>query len=203
MKHFSPGVSTLIFGLLLSACGGGGSGSGSMGNIGEDLPVARLEGILERTDTVRISTIHAQYSNSRWLAVDVSCDGTRCVLNEGGGISTVIDLSEDLIDPVTIEEVHLESHGEFATITVKSGVDLWPVVLHATSDNIYTYGFWGEHGFAGVLHADRPISGESKAFPTTATSDWGRPMSSAMSPVRTPPVSGARRGAGLSRQSRK
>ena len=95
--------------LALGACGGGG-GSGGPAPPGlsdsDDPRVARLGGLLERADALRMSGMHARWSlvalgeeTIEDAFVDaVSCSGTRCVAADGTA-TTVRDLLEPARSP--------------------------------------------------------------------------------------------------------
>ena len=162
--------------VLLTACGGGGGGGApALLDVETDPRVVRLEGIVDRADTLRVSDLYGQYTVSAQgttvrdrLALAVSCAGTRCVI-EGG---EVIDLQQELRDPaVSIEIVeNLGTFGGFDTATIRSRIDLSdrvPDVTVTAAPSVYTFGFWGKHGGAAVLRANGSLSGRTQGVPFT------------------------------------
>ncbi len=135
----------------------------------------RLENILESADTLNFSNLYGQYSVSvrgrpvsdRFIGM-ASCAGTRCVLEDADGEETEIDLKQDLIDPsVTIDEVNLDERAGFDTATIIGRVDVLDLsesvsdLTVTTVPSAYTFGFWGNHGSAGVILANGPIAGQT------------------------------------------
>ena len=156
--------------LVLAGCGGGGKSptltNAELERLRSDPRVVRLEGILERSDTLLVPSLYAVYSLSVQGAtlsdhVDLEffCDGVRCVAEDGTAITV-----QDLIDPATdidLEYVNLETRDGFDTVVTRSrfGADSLPGFTITASPTLETYGFWGEYGFASVEVGGGPWSG--------------------------------------------
>ena len=114
--------------LTLGACGGGGGGGMPPApprlSDSADLRVARLGGLLEHADALRMSSLHARYSLAAGAETiadsyveTVSCSGGRCVAADGTAteVSDLLDLGAGT-DLDTIE-VALGTRGGFDTAT--------------------------------------------------------------------------------------
>lgn len=173
-KKFASTVAAFLGVLLLSACGGGGSGSGlsdeERDRIESDPRVVRLGGILERADTLIIPSSHVRYSLSAGgqrvtdrLVERYSCTGARCF----GDLGTELSVA-DLLDPDTdidLTEVTLGSRGGFDTVTTKGTLDTTSGIQGVTitgTPSAFGYGFWGQYGFGAVEIAEGSFSGRSQ-----------------------------------------
>ena len=165
--------------LTLGACGGGGGGGGGSGgpppssglSDSADPRVARLGGLLERADTLRMSGLHGRWSLSAagedtiedTFDEAVSCAGARCVAADGTA-TTVRDLLDPSanIDPATITAA-LGTRGGFDTVTTRGGfrtTETLPGLSVSVSPAVTGYGFWGEHGYAALALSTGPVTAE-------------------------------------------
>ena len=182
-------VSTLaavVAALFLSACGGGGGGSSSglsdedLDRVRSDPRVVRLGGILERADTLLVPSIRVNYSLSAQgqtlsdrLVEPFSCSGTRCV-GQNGTVVTVADLLDPDAD-VDLTEVTLGSRGGFHTVTTAGKLDTSSSVQGVTITDFpspFSYGFWGEYGFAAVEIADGQLAGRVQGVSFNGDISW-------------------------------
>ena len=144
---------------ILAACGGGGSpkiSDAERDRLLSDPRFVRLEGILERADTLLVPSLHLHYSlsaqgetiNDR-LIQDMFCGGLRCLAQDGTKISVY-----DLIDPevdVDLTGIGLGSRDGFDTVNARGSfgiTDNVPGVTVTLAPSVSSYGFWGEYGFA-------------------------------------------------------
>ncbi len=167
--------------LTLGACGGGGGGGGGGGSGGPppssglsdsaDPRVARLGGLLERADTLRMSGLHGRWSLAAaggetiedTFDEAVSCAGGRCVAADGTA-TTVRDLLDPSanIDPATITAA-IGTRGGFDTVTTRGGfrtTETLPGLSVSVSPAVTGYGFWGEHGYAALALSTGPVTAE-------------------------------------------
>ena len=160
--------------LSLAGCGGGDKNptltDAELDQIWSDPRMVRLEGILERSDTLLVPSHHLRYTftsqgntASDSLTLIWSCSEARCDAQDG----TVLTV-QDLIGPsvgidlgVDLEDVNLGSRGGFDTVIAKGRfkVDSLLDVTTTTSPALESYGFWGEYGFASVEVGNGPWSG--------------------------------------------
>ena len=174
MKRFA--VVTML--LLLAGCGGDGGDNGV--EMPEDgTPLAsdergeRLVRIVERANTLHVPGAHVSYSVSALGEMDedslfepVSCEGIKCSA-ESAGVELDLDLSAlvDLDIDLSVSEANLQSRGGFDTADVKGSLDLSDIGVHLPGitvteiPEVQVYGFWGEHGMAGLALADGPYAG--------------------------------------------
>ena len=158
--------------LMLAACTGGGDSPTAadrrLDELRSDSRVIRLEGILERADTLMIRNLHLRYSFSSEgvtltdeLVVGFACSGVRCVAEDDGTEVTITDL----IDPssaIAASDFELGSHAGFDTATLHGVFEVEesiPEVTLTTSPTINSYGFWGEYGLAAIDIVDATVSG--------------------------------------------
>ena len=153
-------ASSIAVPLIVAACGGGG-GSPTISDAERDRLLSdprfvRLEGILERADTLLVPSFHLHYSlsaqgetiNDR-LIQDMYCARLRCRAEDGTEISVY-----DLIDPevdVDLTEISFGSRDEFDTVAARGSFDITdsvPGVTVTSAPTVVSYGFWGEYGFA-------------------------------------------------------
>ena len=178
-------VVTLL--LLLAGCGGDGGGNGVEMPEPGSLPLAsdervkRLEGIVERADTLLVPGVHVSYSVSALgetakdsLVQEISCSGVTCA---GAGVTLDLDtpVLTDLIDPnidVSVSDANLQSRDDgFDTASIMGNLDaadigvLLPGVTITEIPVAFGYGVWGEHGMAGLALADGPFSGQVNDIP--------------------------------------
>ena len=165
--------------LMLAACGGGGSSPSLTDNAIDrsDPRVIRLGGILERSDTLLISSIHTDVTlafqgfpvGEERSVENMSCAGARCV-GEHGDVTTVQDLfdpSADIDPSAGIEVIGADigSRGGFDTITATGGLkesNSFPDGMITAAPTVNVYGLWGEYGFAAVQIVDGSLSGEDQ-----------------------------------------
>ena len=130
--------------------------------------MVRLEGILERADTLVIPNLHLRYSFSSQgvtrtdeMVVGFACSGVRCVAEDDGTEVTIVDLV-DLSSAIASTDFELGSRGGFDTATLHGVFEVeenFPEVNLTTSPTINSYGFWGEYGFAAIDIVDATASG--------------------------------------------
>ena len=157
--------------LFLAACGGGDSAPGltqdEIEELQSDPRIVRLEGILERADTLLIPSMHLDYSltvagqtQRETEVVAVSCTGSSCDI-EGDMV-----VADDAADPevgIDLTQVDLGSRAGFDTGSYAGRFvpsEAIPDATLTTEPAVLGYGFWGEYGFAQVNIVDAPISGE-------------------------------------------
>ena len=158
--------------LMLAACsGGGGSPTATDRRLDElrsDPRVVRLEGVLERADTLVIPNLHLRYSFSSQgvtltdeLVVGFACSGLRCVAEDDGTEVTIADL----VDPssaIASTDFELGSRGGFDTATLHGVFEVEesiPEITLTAGPTINSYGFWGAYGFAAIDIVDATVSG--------------------------------------------
>ena len=186
MRHPVARITTLIAAgaaaLTLAACSGGGGGGG------EDIPdpvdllqddrVMGLQRVVERSDNLLVPSLQVGYSISRdggtrreemSFFQDASCSGpTTCETEDTNGatgspltLRNLMDFSNFELGPA---EVVLDSRGGFDTVDIGADIDvsgsLPDKYINVTLPDARSYGFWGMHGFAGVVIGDGPVSGE-------------------------------------------
>ena len=179
MKGFA--VVTLL--LLLAGCGGEGGGNGvEMPDaiLQSDPRVMRLEGIVERADTLLAPGIHVSYSVSALgetttdsLVQEVSCSGVTCT-----GIGVTINLTDPVLTDFIKPDVNLsasgadiQTHDGFDTAFISGSVDasemgvVLPGIAVTETPAGLGYGFWGEHGMAGLTLVDGPFFGRVNDIP--------------------------------------
>lgn len=175
-------VATLF--LLLAGCGGGGGDNDvampedEVMQLSSDPSVMRLRGIVERAEILLMPSVHVSYSvldAGVTESFPVACSGVTCV---GAGVTLDLEAVNltDLIAPdidLPVSEVNLQSRDDgFNTVFVKgnldaSGIDatdievLLPDITVTDIPEALSYGFWGEHGAAGLALADGPFSGRA------------------------------------------
>ena len=170
--------------LMLAACDGGGGSptppDGELDRLRSDPKIVRLEGIIQRSDTLLIPSNHFHYTItaegetvSERLVERTSCAGSRCV-GEDGTETTVGDLIdfEDPFADIGSTAVNLGSRSGFDTITATGNLDIEADVSADAADfrlaadlNVDNYGFWGEHGFAAVQLLAASLSGQAEGTP--------------------------------------
>ena len=159
--------------VLLAGCGGGAAPAlteEELDRLRADPRMVRLDGILERADTLLAPSIYGHYSLSAqgltlsedWVE-PVDCTGARCT----GGEDTEIVI-EKLTDPLTGIEltfVELGSRGGFDTLRAGARLDISEGLSDVSPDITITslpsgrsYGFWGEYGAASLDILDGPLS---------------------------------------------
>ena len=180
-------LAAVLGGFFLSACGGGGGGGGSgspglsdaeLERLRSDPRIVRLAGIAGRVDTVVFPSLHLAYSLSGGGATledsvveHFTCGGTRCVGDEGTTIT-----ERELIDPdtgVSLTGATLGTRGGFDTVTATSESDLSiPNVNITAFPSVFTYGLWGQHGWAAVEIGDGPMAGRIRGVPVSGNIRW-------------------------------
>lgn len=167
--------------LLLAGCSGDDGGNG-VAKLLELEAGIRLGGILERADTLLVPGVHVRYSVSTttdtWFQ-EVSCGDITCA----GGLEDELEDEEDevvslgLTDFVSLDvhaseiDMDLQSRDGFDTASLQGSLNasnievLGPDITITDIPQGLAYGFWGEHGVAGVFLADGPFRGESNNIP--------------------------------------
>jgi len=149
--------------LMLAACTGSGDSPTAterrLAELRSDPRVVRMEGILERSDTLVIPNLHLRYSYSSQgvtqtdeLVVGFACSGVRCVAEDDGTEVTIADLV-DLPSAIASTDFELGSRGGFDTVRLHGVFDVeesFPEITLTTGPTINSYGFWGEYGFAAI-----------------------------------------------------
>ena len=169
-------VVTLL--LLLAGCGGDGGDNGV--EMPEDgTPLAsdergkRLVRIVERANTLHVPGAHMSYSvsalgqtNAGSLFEPVSCEGIKCSAEGVNDLDLDLRAFIDLDINVSVSEANLQSRDGFDTADVKGTLDLsdigvlLPEMTLTEIPEVQVYGFWGEHGMAGLALADGPYAGQ-------------------------------------------
>ena len=184
MKHPAARITTfaalVAATLTLTACGGGGEESPDPVDLLLDDRVMRLQRVVERSDSLLVPGLHVGYSVSigggeqnetEPFFQGASCSGAaRCETEASDDADGTMVTLRDLIDFSTFDlgetQVVLDTRGGFDTVDISSGIDISRSILddvvNVTPPNARSFGFWGIHGFAGVLIADGPVSGEAR-----------------------------------------
>ncbi len=156
--------------LTLGACGGGMPPDSPSLSDSADPRVARLGGLLEDADALRMSSLHARYSlaaGTETIADSyveaVSCSGARCVAADGTAtaVGDLLDLNAGA-DLETIEAA-LDMRGGFDTATTSGSfenTETLPDLTLTVSSEVTSYAFWGEHGYAALVLGAGPIAAE-------------------------------------------
>lgn len=186
-------VGTLL--LLLAGCGGEGGGNevampddeaampdDEIMELASDPRVVRLGRIVERADILLVPSVYASYSVLGEVTTEsfpVSCSEDTC---SGAGVtlgleaSNLTGLFDSKID-IPASEVNLQSRDNgFDTVFVKGDLDaagidasdiggLFPDITITKIPEALGYGFWGEHGVAGLTLADGPFAGQAGIIP--------------------------------------
>lgn len=178
--------------LFLAGCGGGGGNGDDEVEMPVDMPmllasdprVKRLEGIVERTDSLLTPGVHVRYTVStagRETTSDLF-QGISCADKVCSGMGVIVDLRTDLltglIDPnldLSVSEANLQSRADgFDTAFIEGsleGVDIEEFIpgdVTIVLDEIPQatgYGLWGEHGMAGLILADGDFTASASGFP--------------------------------------
>ena len=168
-RGFSRGLGTLAL-LYLAGCGGGGSSvipDSELDALRSDSRVVRLDGIVERADTMLLPSLYINYRLTAAgetvhdsLALNLGCSGTRCT--GPAGFDTELDELLAPTEDTYLEEVTLGSRGGFDTATARSGFEVGKNISGVTILDIASateYGLWGQYGFAATGVLAGPISG--------------------------------------------
>ena len=171
-------VVTLL--LLLAGCGGdeGGNGvemppDGEIVELLSDERGMRLEGILDRADTLLVPAAHVRYSvpasEDKILSHEITCSDVTCT---GVGVALRLTDLVDLSANVSVSEANLQTREDgFDTASIRGSLDasdieeLVPGITITDIPQGLGYGFWGEHGMAGLLLVDGQFSGQSGVIP--------------------------------------
>ena len=166
--------------LLLAGCGGdGGDNDVEMPPEDEIIELQsdprgmRLVGITEEADTLLVPAVHVRYSASILgetvtdeLFREITCSGTDLTC-EGAGVALGLNDLVDLSTKVSVSEANLQSREDgFDTVSIKGNLnasDIGELSTIFTANKIpegFGYGFWGDHGMAGLFLADGPASGQ-------------------------------------------
>ena len=183
----------VLLSLSLAACsGGGGDGDDEVEMpddevVPEEMPmeidprVRQLGGIVERTEVLLMPGIHVSYSVSALgetisdsVLQDITCAGAACTVF-GETIDLTDSITEDLIDPdvdISITEIELGTRNDgFHTASISGSLPaslidgLLADITITEIPEVMGYGFWGEHGMAGLSIADGPFSGRAQGLP--------------------------------------
>ena len=169
-------VVTLL--LLLAGCGGDGGDNGV--EMPEDgTPLAsdergkRLVRIVERANTLLVPGAHVNYAVSILDQTEegtpfeaVSCEGIICSAEGVNDLDLDLRAFIDLDIDISVSEANLQSRDGFDTADVKGTLDLsdigvlLPEMTLTEIPEVQVYGFWGEHGMAGLALADGPYAGQ-------------------------------------------
>ena len=162
-------------------------------DLASDERVIRLGGIVERTEIMLIPGVHVQYSVSAAgvatttdsVFQDVSCEATACTA-AGITLDLASTLLTDLIDAdidISVSEADLQTREDgFDTAFVRGELDasdigaLVPDITLVDIPEALGYGFWGEHGMAGLVIADGPFSGRTVDIPFSGNMDAAIPF---------------------------
>ncbi len=158
--------------LTLGACGGGGGMPPDSPRLSDsaDPRVARLGGLLEDADALRMSSLHGRYSlaaGTETIAdsyvAAVSCSGARCVAADGTAtaVGDLLGLNAGA-DLETIEAA-LDMRGGFDTATTSGSfenTETLPDLTLTVSPEVTSYAFWGEYGYAALVLGAGPIAAE-------------------------------------------
>lgn len=175
---------------MLVACGGSSDRpiltEEEIDRVLSDPAMIRLEGILDRSDTLLVPSLHLYVSLSAAgttlddrMVEGFSCTGASCVGDDDTTLSVqdLIDPSDQVRNPpeeIRPTELAIESRGGFDTVTLGALFEASESVEEVTitsAPTVFSYGFWGEHGFGGVLVADGSIAGSIQGTPFTG--DFG------------------------------
>ena len=173
MKSWTLRIMALVAAtLILGACGSSSMRTDA-DRLRSDPRVVRLEGLLDRSDTVLHSSLHARYSLSaegvtigESTVEAMSCAGVRCVAEDG--TETTV---QDLIDPsadIGMAEVELGMRDGFDTVTARVSFEITESVPDVTltfGPTVHSYGFWGDHGYAAVVLGSGLLSGQIEGVP--------------------------------------
>ena len=170
--------------LALAACGGSGSRAtltdDELERILSDPRVVRLEEVLDRSDTLLVSSEHLNYSLTaegrtigERIVERMSCTGASCAGDEGTELSVqdLINPSEQILDPsdeIRPTEVDIGSRSGFDTVTLGARFEASESIEDVTisaAPSVFSFGFWGEHGFGAVDVTDGSISGSIEGIP--------------------------------------
>ena len=177
MKGFV--VLTLL--LLLAGCGGDGGDNDvemppvemppedDIVELQSDPRVMRLEGILDRADTLLVPSVHVRYSapdlDETTLSQEITCSETTC---SGTGVAFGPTELVDLSTKASVSEANLQSREDgFDTASIGGNLDasdieeLVPKITITDIPQGLGYGFWGEHGMAGLFLVDGQFSAQS------------------------------------------
>ena len=169
---------------MLVACGGSSDPptltDDEIDRVLSDPAMMRLEGILDRSDTLLVPSAHLYFSlSAEGTTIDdrmvegFSCTGASCTGDDGTALSVqdLINPSDQIRNPpdeIRPTEFAIDSRGGFDTMTLgglfeaPEGIE---EVTFTAAPSAFTYGFWGEHGFGGVDVADGSFSGSTEGTP--------------------------------------
>lgn len=173
--------------VLLAGCGGGAAPTlteEELDRIRADPRMVRLDGILERADTLLVPNSYGRYSlsfpeftGSHDLVEQFHCTGTRCTGDDGGELAI-----EELRDPLTgvpLTFAELGSRGGFDTLIARvrfdpsEGIpDLDPATTIISFPPVLRYWSWGEYGSAALQVADGPLSFRDGGITVTGSMHW-------------------------------
>ena len=184
----------VMLSLLLAACGGEGGGDDEVEmpedevmsevvTLATDSRVSQLRGIVERTNVLLMPGIHVNYSftpsdPTTWNSVfeGISCDAADCTAF-GEMLDLTDSITADLIDPdldIPVSDVELRTRDDgFHTASITGSLapsligQLVPDVTIEEIPEVLAYGFWGQHGMAGLSLADGPFSGQTNNVPVS------------------------------------
>ena len=182
------GLIVLTLLLSLAGCGGEDGGNGvampddPILDLASDPRVMRLQGIVERTDTLLTPGVHMRYTvlgeTNPASFHDITCSMDTCT---GAGLTLGLTdtILTDLIDPsigISVSEANFQSLANgFDAAFIEgdlSALDLGQLPVAFTIDEIsgaLGYGIWGDHGMAGLALADGPFSGRANGIPINGT----------------------------------
>lgn len=175
---------------MLVACGGSSDRptvtEDEIDRVLSDPAMTRLEGLLDRSDTLLVPSIHLYSSlSAEGIKIDdrmvegFSCTGASCAGDDGTVLSVqdLINPSDQIRNPpdeIRPAEFTIDARGGFDTLTLgglfeaPEGIE---EVTFTAPPTVFSYGFWGEHGFGAVDVADGSFTGSIDGTPLTG--DFG------------------------------
>ena len=170
--------------LALAACGGSSDRAtltvDEIERVLSDPAMTRLEGILDRSDTLLVPSIHYYSSlSAEGVTIDdrmveeFSCTGASCAGDDGTAQSVrdLLNPSDQIRNPpdeIRPAEFAIDSRGGFDTMTLGGLFEVPEDIEEVTftaAPSAFKYSFWGEHGFGGVDVADGSFSGSIEGTP--------------------------------------
>ena len=169
---------------MLVACGGSSDRptltDDEIDRVLADPAMMRLEGILDRSDTLLVPSLHLYFSlSAEGMMIDermvegLSCAGASCAEDDGTALTV-----QDLIDPFDLirnppdgirpTEFAIDSRGGFDTVTLGAQFEASEGLEEVTitdAPSVFRYGFWGEHGFGAVDVAHGSFEGSIEGMP--------------------------------------
>ena len=184
MTHPAARIATLLAvvatALTLAACSSGGDEeTPDPVDLLLDPRVIRLQRVVERSDNLLVPGLHVGYT----LLIDgqrettdpifqsATCSGaTQCETEATTNTHATTVTLQDMLDFSTFDlggvGVTLGERGGLDTVDIVTDIDVTGSILsdaiNVTPPAARSFGFWGVHGFAGVVIGDGPFSGEAQ-----------------------------------------